>query len=84
MTTTAFPTTVLRSEWGTSYHTSSAFEGCNLSVKRLVDEPNEHGGVGNTHRHPIYDGIHFPTSDAARFFALLVGLVRPYTYWGAK
>ena len=63
--------TVLASEWNISFSTGSHITGAILHVHRPAD------GFGVIH-HSDYDGMVFPSLDAAHDFALEVGLLKVY------
>lgn len=75
------PIYVRGDEWGISYQSpihGSDDRQWTLSVYKMTDEPNQWGGVGGVLHHPEYDGLKFPSQEAAEQFALEHGLVHEF------
>lgn len=70
--------TVTATEWGVSTQTGTCIDGAILNVHKIVNEPNEWGGIGVVVKHPEFDGLNFPTSDLAFEHALSVGLLKEF------
>lgn len=66
--------TVTATEWGVSYTTGTCIVGAILNVHKIVDEPNEWGGIGVVVNHE-FDKTPFDSVEAAQAFALSVGLL---------
>lgn len=75
--------TVTATEWGVSFaHTSGdptrPYSRARLNVYRSLDLPNQWGGIGVSVHHPQFDGLDFPSGEAAHAFAVAVGLLKPF------